>query len=88
MPRMARIVIPNLPHRVTQRGNMASVPNGIRLRVFGPFSSGWRPAQPGRKAAPRPFGGWSAYFRDGAPGLILTPLASFPRFQRGAIQYE
>jgi len=26
MPRMARIVIPNLPHQVTQRGNMGSAP--------------------------------------------------------------
>jgi hypothetical protein len=26
MPRMAGIVIPNLPHHVTQRGNMGSVP--------------------------------------------------------------
>jgi hypothetical protein len=25
MPRMARIVLPNLPHHVTQRGNMGSV---------------------------------------------------------------
>jgi hypothetical protein len=28
MPRMAGIVIPNLPHHVTQRGNLGSVPNG------------------------------------------------------------
>jgi hypothetical protein len=32
MPRMAAIVVPNLPHRVTQRGNMGSVPNGIKIR--------------------------------------------------------
>jgi len=52
----------------------------IRLRVFGSFSSGWHPAQPGRKDAPRPFGGWSACSRDGPPRLILMPLGSVPRF--------
>jgi hypothetical protein len=33
MPRMAGIAIPNLPHRVTQRGNMGSIPRfGVEWR--------------------------------------------------------
>jgi hypothetical protein len=34
MPRMAGIVIPNLPHHVTRRGNKGSVPNGITISIF------------------------------------------------------
>ncbi|MCX5674050.1 MAG: PEP-CTERM sorting domain-containing protein [Planctomycetota bacterium] len=58
------------------------VPNGIKLRVFGPFSNGWSPAEPGRKAAPRPFGGWSACLQEGPPGLILMPLYCVPGIVR------
>jgi hypothetical protein len=56
---------------------LGTLPNGIRLRVFGPFSSRWSPTQPGRKDAPRLFGGWSACFRDGPQGLILMPLCHY-----------
>jgi len=34
MPRMARILVPNLRYLVTQRGNMGSVPNGIKISIF------------------------------------------------------
>ena len=62
-----------------------SVTNGIKLRVLGPFSNGWGPAEPGRKAASGPFGGWSACLREGSPGLILMPFLSVTRSIRSRL---
>jgi len=43
MPGMARIAVPNLPHHVNRRGNLGSVPNGIKMSIFVSLCHGkWR----------------------------------------------
>ena len=63
-----------------QQNNRGSVPNGIRLRALGQFPRSRCPTQPARKDVPRPFGGSSAWLREGLRWLILMPFGSVPVF--------